>query len=139
MLELRGWVFGALPDAAFAEWRWRRLRSSELVNSSPADDAFDGSNEAIAAASEGLNEARTAGRISEGLANAIDRGVHAVIEIDEGAVGPELPRDFFAREQFAGPVEKHESTWKGCVFSLTRIPCLRSSPVAASASKVPKR
>ena len=51
-------------------------------------DPLHGSHEAIAAAGQGLNESRIAGRISEGFADAIDRGVDAVLVIDKSAVGP---------------------------------------------------
>ena len=51
-------------------------------------DPFDRSQETIAAAGESLDESRTAGRVAKGLADAIDRGVDAVLEVDEGAFWP---------------------------------------------------
>ena len=33
--------------------------------------------------------------------------------VDKGAVGPQLPGDFFAGEQLAGPVEQHQEYLEG--------------------------
>src|SRR5260370_1636002 len=33
--------------------------------------------------------------------------------VDEGTVGPQLPRDFLSRQQFAGALQKHEEHLKG--------------------------
>jgi hypothetical protein len=48
-------------------------------------DAFYGSHEAIAATGQGLNESRIARRVSEGFADAIYRGVYAVVKIDKSS------------------------------------------------------
>ena len=77
------------------------------------DDPFNGSHEAIAAAGQGLNESGIAGRVSEGLADAIDGGVHAVLVVDEGAVGPQLAGDFLARQQLAGPLQEQQEHLEG--------------------------
>ena len=81
-------------------------------------DAFDRSDEAIAAAGQGLNESGIARRISEGLADAIHRRVYAVLVVDEGAVGPQLPGDFLAGEQLAGPVQQQQKHLKGLRIQL---------------------
>ena len=56
-------------------------------------DAFHGSDEAIAAAGQGLDESGAAGGVAEGFADAVDGGVDAVLVVDKGAVGPELAGD----------------------------------------------
>ena len=76
-------------------------------------DAFDGSDEAIAAAGEGFDEARVAGGVAEGFADAIDGGVDAVFVVDEGAIGPELAGDLFAGEELAGPFEEQKQDLEG--------------------------
>ena len=39
--------------------------------------------------------------------NLVDRGIQAVIEVDEGVRGPELLLQFFARDDIAGAVEEN--------------------------------
>ena len=47
-------------------------------------------NEAVAAAGQGFDVAGAGGGIAEGLANFVDGGVEAVVEVDEGVGGPKL-------------------------------------------------
>ncbi len=76
-------------------------------------DALDRSDEAVATAGEGLDEARIAGGVAEGFADAVYGGVDAVLVVDKGAVGPELAGDLFASEELAGAVEEHDQDLKG--------------------------
>ncbi len=96
---------------AFGECGSRRPGGRRL-RIGAGSDAFDGGQEAIAAAGQSLNKSGAAGGVAEGFADAIDRRVDAVLVVDEGSVGPELARDLFAREQLAGelqiPLQKHE-------------------------------
>lgn len=59
--------------------------------------------------------------------------------IDEGSVRPQLPCDFLARQQLAGPLQKQAEQLKGLRVQLDAGSRLRNSPVAASASNTPKR
>lgn len=76
-------------------------------------DEFDGGDEAVAAAGEGLDEARVAGGVAEDLADAVDGGVDAVVEVDEGAIGPEGAGDLVAGEDLAGVLEEQKEQLKG--------------------------
>jgi len=49
----------------------------------------------------------------QGLADAVDGGVDAVVEVDEGAVGPEVGGDLFAGEEFAGVGEEEGEDLEG--------------------------
>ena len=55
---------------------------------------------------------RIFGGIAEHLAQAVDGGADAVLEFNDGAVGPELVTNFFARHQVAGAIEQHRQDSK---------------------------
>jgi len=74
---------------------------------------FDRGDEAVAAAGEGFNEARVVGGVAEDLADAVDGGVDAVVEVDEGAVGPEGAGDLVAGEDLAGALEEQKEKLEG--------------------------
>ncbi len=38
----------------------------------------------------------------------LDRAVDAVVKLDDGAVGPELPANFFASHNFASALQQHQ-------------------------------
>jgi hypothetical protein len=76
-------------------------------------DAFDGSDEAVAAAGEGFDEAGVGGGVLQGFADAVDGGVEAVVEVDEGVSRPELGGDFFAGEEAAGAFEQKQQELEG--------------------------
>ncbi len=81
-------------------------------------ELFDGGEEAVAAAGEGLDEAGVGCGVSEGLADAVDGGVETVLVVDEGSVGPEGAADFLAGEEVAGPVEEQEQDLEGLSVEL---------------------
>jgi uncharacterized protein (DUF1786 family) len=64
------------------------------------------SDKAISAAGQGFDVARTRSRVAQSLAQLIDGGVQAVVEIDEGIGGPELLAHLLARNHIAGTLEK---------------------------------
>ncbi len=76
-------------------------------------DSFYWSYEAIASAGQGLDESGIAGGVSEGFADAVDRGVYTVFVVDEGSVGPQLAGDLFSGEEFAWPLQEHEEDLEG--------------------------
>ena len=82
------------------DWRGRR----SVAGIDAIKYTLDGSDEAIAATGEGFDESGTASCVAEGLADAIDRGVDAMLIVDEGALGPKHARDFIARDELTGPV-----------------------------------
>jgi hypothetical protein len=54
------------------------------------------SDETVSAAGEGFDVARAGSGVSESFAHLVDRGVQAVVEVDEGVGGPEFLLQFFA-------------------------------------------
>src|ERR1700730_2041249 len=62
--------------------------------------------EAISAPRKGLDIARTGGRIAQDLAQFINGGVQAVVEIHEGIGGPELLAQLFARDDISGALKQ---------------------------------
>ena len=102
-------------------------------------DAFDGGEEAVAAAGEGFDEARVAGLVAEGFADAVDGGVDAVLEVDEGAVGPELAADGFAGEDLAGALEQHGEDLEGLRVELDAEALAAEFSGGHVGSKIPKR
>src|SRR5688572_19380866 len=84
----------------------------------------DRSDEAISAASQGLDEARVIGRIVERRTKFADRGIEAVIEIDELGC-PELLAQLLARDHLAGAGDENGEESEGLL--LERNP----NPVAA--------
>ena len=63
-------------------------------------------DEAVSAAGKGFDVAWARGGVSEGLADFVDGGVEAVVEIDESVGGPEFLLELFARDDFASAFEK---------------------------------
>lgn len=76
-------------------------------------DAFDGSDEAVAAAGEGFDEAGVSCGVAEGFAEAVDGGVHAVVEVDIGVRGPEGAGDLVAGKELAGAFEQKAEKLEG--------------------------
>lgn len=76
-------------------------------------DAFDGCDETVAAAGEGLDEAGAGGGVAEGFADAIDGRVDTVLGVDIDPVGPEGVGDLVAGEEFAGAVEEETQNLEG--------------------------
>ena len=77
--------------------------------------------------------------ITEGVTDLIDALVEPVVEIDKHVGRPEFLLQLFAGHNFAGCSSSIARTWKGCSWSRTCRPCLRSSPARRSTSKTPKR
>ena len=119
--------------------RWFAYRRYRGRRGFVEGDAFDGSHEAIAAPGQCLNESGIGCGIAEGFADAIDGRVDAVLVVDKGSVRPEQTGNLLTVISWPGRSMSSRSIWKGCAFSLMRMPWRRSSPVAASASKAPKR
>ena len=84
------------------EPRLRRLRRSD-----PAAGPIECRNEPIAAAGQCLDESRMLGIVTKSRAQAFDRGVQCVLEVDERAVGPEPALKFFAGNDIAWPLKHH--------------------------------
>ena len=76
-------------------------------------DVFNGGYEAVTAAGEGFDEAGAGGGVAEGLAQAVDGGVDAVLGVDESAVGPKVAGDLVAGEQLAGVIEEQAEKLEG--------------------------
>ena len=65
-----------------------------------------GRNEPVAASWHRFDEPRRVGRVAERLAQAIDDGVQAVLEIDERAIWPEPLTQFLARDEIARSLQQ---------------------------------
>ena len=63
--------------------------------------ARHGTDKAITAAGNGLDEFGVIRRIGESIAQALDRIVQAILKVNEGAGGPQGLLDFFAGDEFA--------------------------------------
>jgi hypothetical protein len=99
----------------------------------------DGRDEAIAAARQGLHEARLVGRVVQGIAQALDRAVEADLEVHERVDWPEDLAHLLPRHHLARAPEQEQEDLEGCSCRRTVSPFFRSSPERASNSKSPKR
>jgi hypothetical protein len=94
--------------------------------------------ETVPALGESFDKARLLGRIIQCCAEAPNRGIDAMIELDNGALGPEAGLHIFPADSSPGRSSIPSScrAWKG-----NEILCLlfRSSPDSNSNSNPPKR
>ena len=72
-------------------------------------------DEAIAAASDGLDEAGVLGRVTQCFSNLGNCFVEAVIEVYD-RVWPELATQFFPGQQLTRPLEQHGQQLKGLLL-----------------------
>src|SRR5258708_9601395 len=63
-------------------------------------------NETISSAGNGLDKSGTTRRITQDFANLVDRGIQAVVEVNEGVGGPELVAQFFSGNDDAWTFEE---------------------------------
>ena len=109
MAEYGSWHTGRrlLSESWLVRYRYE-LRSPGLrsVNRSAFDDP-NVRDETIATSSDSLDEPRARRRITQRIANSVDRFVYAVVEIDEGLGGPQSIAKLFSRNCLAWPFEKH--------------------------------
>ena len=76
----------------------------------------DVSDEAVAATSNGFDEAGTLGGVAERLTDLVDRLVEPVVEIHERVRGPELLLKFLATDDLAGVLEQHRQDLEGLLL-----------------------
>ncbi len=81
-------------------------------------DDTDGSDEAVAAAGEGLNEAGVFGRVAKGFADFIDGGAEGVVEVDDGIFAPEAGLEIFPGYDLAGLLEQGRKDFKRLALQL---------------------
>src|SRR6185369_8293026 len=74
-----------------------------------------GGDESIPTPGNRLDELRLLGRVVECRPQLPDRGVQAVVEVDE-LVGPELLPDFVARNDVAGAPNEQQKQLKGLIL-----------------------
>lgn len=74
-----------------------------------------GHQETVAAASEGLNIARRAARVSQGQPQPAEDRAHTLVEIDVGVVPPEFPHDRGTRDDFTRTLKQQSkhTEWLG--------------------------
>ena len=85
---------------AHAVRRFRRLWPHDVQIADRLPFTLDGSDEAVAPPVQGLDEPRIVRVIAERCAQPLNRGVQAVLEIDERPFRPETLAKFFARYDF---------------------------------------
>jgi hypothetical protein len=66
----------------------------------------DRSDETIATPRKSLNESRTIGGISQGLAQSIHGGVYTMVEVDKSFGRPKLLSELLPVYHFAGVLQK---------------------------------
>ena len=66
----------------------------------------DRSKKSITTPSDSFDESRIIGGVTQGIAQAANGGVEAVVKIDEGVGRPEAVPQFFPGDDFAGFFEK---------------------------------
>jgi hypothetical protein len=81
-------------------------------------DVAYGSDEAVAAAGEGFDEARIVSRVSEGFADLVDGGAEGVVEVDDGVFAPEALLEFFAGDDLSGAFEEGGEDFEGLGLEL---------------------
>ena len=106
-----------IRDGDFADrgWRWnfagacvwRRGRTGRFGCRSPGH----GRDESVSSPWDSFDVLRGAGTVVQRLANAIDRFIQRLIEVNEG-VSPDLFLDLLARDDFARPLGQHEQNPK---------------------------
>src|SRR5450631_3733068 len=72
--------------------------------------------EAVSLAGDGLDEAGLVGIVAQGLADFPNRGVDAVLGIDEDVLAPEALDDFLARDDGAVFFRQQEEQFHGDAF-----------------------
>jgi hypothetical protein len=82
---------------------------------------------------------RLSGGVAQRLAELIDSGVQAVVEIDKRVFAPQALAQFIPRYKLGGFLQQHQQQLKRLGVKLTLTPCLRSSPATSSTSNGPKR
>lgn len=78
--------------------------------------SYYGPDEAVAAAGDGMNEARVIGIITEDLADLSDGGIDAVLCIDEDFDAPEACGDFTTSDNIAFAGSEEDQQFHGLVL-----------------------
>ncbi len=78
----------------------------------------DGSDETVAAFGESFDEAGVVGLVGEGVAEFVDGGVEAVLEIDEGVFGPQAFLELLAGDDEAGVFKEDGENLEGTILEL---------------------
>lgn len=73
-------------------------------------------DEAIATLGQSLDETRTVSRVAEGFAQPVDRGVQAIIEIDEGVGVPDSRAQLVPAHNLAGSRQQQGKHAEGLIL-----------------------
>ena len=92
----------------------------------------NGADESVASARHGFDEAGLVRGILQRLAQAVDRFIQALIEIDKGVGWPQLLHQLVASNQLAGAIEQCGEDVKRLFLNSDRCPLERSSRVCRS-------
>jgi hypothetical protein len=88
-----------VPDRQATQVGRRRFRLGFL---------FHDADEAVTPAWQRLDVPRIVGGIAQRIAQPLNRCVDAVVELDDGVVGPQHLAQLFAGHQLARPVQQHD-------------------------------
>jgi hypothetical protein len=89
---------------------------------------LDSSNKAVAAARERLDPTRAVGGVVESVAEAIDGGVEAMLEIDKGVRGPKQGAELLASDKVTRVVQQHLKNLKGLRGNTYALPVAEQFP-----------
>jgi len=67
----------------------------------------------VSPAGDGFNEPRPLRIVAKRRPEALDSGIETVLEVDKGALGPQPPRQLFASNDLARPIEQKAQDFKG--------------------------
>ena len=93
-----------------------REAAARRAGCAPAALALDGRNEPVPAPVQRLDKSRIVRVVAERGAQALDRRIQAVLEIDEGPGGPQTLAQLFARHHLARPFEHHREYLKRLIL-----------------------
>ena len=89
---------------------------------------LDGTDEAVTALGKGLDPTRAIRGIMQSIAQAIDGGIQAMLEIDKSVRGPEQRAKLFASDEVARVVQEHLKDLKGLCGNADALPVAEQFP-----------
>jgi hypothetical protein len=90
-----------------------RLKARSVLDFARWGGAVHRSNEAITAAGERLNKDRSVCRFAQRIAQPLDRGIQAMIEVNEGVRRPEFIAQFLSSNELSRPFQERRQYLKG--------------------------
>ena len=104
------------------------LRGSRDSDSAWSGATVDGSNEAIPSPSECLDEDGCFRRFAQRIAQPLDRGIQAMVEVDEGVRRPKLAAQFLSGNQFSRSFQQRRQYLQRLILELYLLSPLAQFP-----------